>query len=59
MHIMGSNNFTFEATFGDDSTVGEGNVGTVDGQQPIEVIIESSTMVTFNNMRVQSSNGAF
>lgn len=63
IHIMGSNNFTFEATIADEcfgeSCVleGEGNVGTVDGQQPIEVIIETSTDVKFQDMRVQSANG--
>lgn len=57
IHIMGTNNFTFDATIGEESTVGEGNVGNLDGQQPIDVIIESSTLVTFNDLRVQSSNG--
>lgn len=58
MHIIGSNNFTFDATIGPESTVGQGNVGTTDGQQPIEVIIEGSSLLTFNDLRVQSSNGA-
>eukprot|EP00903_Cladosiphon_okamuranus_P018634 g17151.t1 len=56
MHIVGSNNFTFDATIGPDSTVGEGNVGTTDGQQPIEIVIEGSSLLTFNDLRVQSSN---
>ncbi|CAN0012704.1 unnamed protein product, partial [Hapterophycus canaliculatus] len=62
IHIMGSNNFTFEATigsecWGDDCVIeGEGNVGSLDGQQPIEVIVESSTLVTFKDMKVQSVN---
>ncbi|CAM9160508.1 unnamed protein product [Ectocarpus sp. 4 AP-2014] len=56
IHVMGTNNFTFDATIGDESTVGEGNVGNLDGQQPIDVVIESSTLVTFNDLRVQSSN---
>eukprot|EP00903_Cladosiphon_okamuranus_P018639 g17154.t1 len=63
IHVMGSNNFTFEATIADecwptDDCVieGEGNVGSVDGQQPIEVIIEDSTDVKFTDTRVQSAN---
>ena len=60
IHIMGeSTNFTFDATIGPDSTSGEGNVGSKNGQQPIEVIIEGSTLVTFNDLRVQSSNGEY
>lgn len=58
MHITGSNNFTFDATLGPESSVGQGNVGTTDGQQPVEIIIEGSTLLTFNDLRVQSSNGA-
>ena len=64
MHIMRSNNFTFEATIGDECYgdpctlgEGEGNVGSLDGQQPIEVIVEDSTLVTFQDMRVRSVNG--
>lgn len=64
IHITGSNNFTFEAVVGDECygdpcryAEGEGNVGSVDGQQPIEVIVEGSTLVTFQDMRVQSKNG--
>eukprot|EP00752_Nemacystus_decipiens_P007213 g6456.t1 len=56
IHIVGSNNFTFDATFDPESLLRDGNVGTTDGQQPIEVIVESSTMVTFNDLRVKSSN---
>eukprot|EP00752_Nemacystus_decipiens_P014959 g13318.t1 len=62
IHVMGSNNFTFEATiadecYGDPCVVeGEGNVGSLNGQQPIEVIIETSTDVKFQDMRVQSVN---
>ena len=58
MQITGSNNFNFDGTLGPEETVGQGNVGTTDGQQPIEIIIESSALLTFNDMRVQSSNGA-
>lgn len=57
IHISGTNNFTFEATFGDDSSEGSGYVGSIDGQQPIEVIIENSSLITFNNMSVRSTNG--
>lgn len=56
IHITGSTNFTFDATIGPESTSGEGNVGSIDGQQPIEVVVEGSTLVTFNDLRVQSSN---
>ncbi|CAN0405209.1 unnamed protein product, partial [Ascophyllum nodosum] len=57
IRILGSNNFTFEATFNDEySSEGEGYVGSTDGQQPIEVIVESSTLVTFHNMSVRSTN---
>lgn len=59
IHITGSNNFTFEATIGSDETEGEGNVGRTAGQQPIEVIVESSSLVTFQDMRVSSDNGEF
>ena len=63
IHITGSNNFTFEATidsecYGDPCVLeGEGYVGNLDGQQPIEIIIESSSLVTFQDMKVQSVNG--
>lgn len=58
LHITGTNNFTFEATTsGADGAEGEGNVGSLDGQQPIEVIIEDSSLVTFQDMRVESANG--
>ncbi|CAM9941298.1 unnamed protein product, partial [Ectocarpus fasciculatus] len=62
IHVSASNNFTFEATiadecWGDDCVIeGEGNVGSLDGQQPIEVIVESSTLVKFQDMKVQSVN---
>lgn len=54
---MGSNNFTFEATVDSPGDVGEGNVGSLDGQQPIEVIVERSSLLKFQDMRVQSLNG--
>lgn len=63
IHIMGSTNFTFEATIADECFApdcvleGEGRVGSVDGQQPIEIIIENSTDVKFKDMRVLSING--
>ncbi|CAM9695160.1 unnamed protein product [Ectocarpus sp. 6 AP-2014] len=62
IHVSGSNNFTFEATIADECWAddcvleGEGNVGSLDGQQPIEVIVESSTLVKFQDMKVQSVN---
>ncbi|CAM9648998.1 unnamed protein product [Ascophyllum nodosum] len=57
IRILGSNNFTFEATFNNEySSEGEGYVGSTDGQQPIEVILESSSLVTFHNMSVRSTN---
>ena len=57
IRISGSNNFTFEATFADYSSEGAGFVGSTDDQQPIEVIVESSSLVTFHNMSVRSTNG--
>lgn len=62
LHITGSQNVTFEATVGEggndsNSTLGEGNVGSLDGEQPIEIIVDSSTFVTFTDMRVTSPNG--
>lgn len=59
IHIVGSNNFTFEATIASDSFVGSGRVGTLDGQQPIEVVIETSSLVHFQDMAVFSANGEF
>ncbi|CAM9430682.1 unnamed protein product, partial [Ectocarpus sp. 13 AM-2016] len=57
LHIMGSNNFTFEATIdSEEDSEGQGNVGSVDGKQPIEVIVETSSLVKFQDMRVQSVN---
>ncbi|CAM9649069.1 unnamed protein product [Ascophyllum nodosum] len=59
IRIVGSNNFTFEATFVNDDEFfpeGEGYVGSTDGQQPIEVIVESSSLVTFDHMSVRSTN---
>ena len=59
IHIAGSNNFTFVAEIDVDysEAEGEGFVGSLDGQQPIEVIIESSSLVTFQDMKVSSANG--
>ncbi|CAN0074142.1 unnamed protein product [Ectocarpus fasciculatus] len=57
LHIMNSNNFTFEATIADyEGAEGQGNVGSLDGQQPIEVIVEGSSLVKFQDMKVQSVN---
>ena len=57
IHIMGSTNFKFDATIGDENDEGDGYVGSLDGQQPIEVIVESSTRVIFQDMSVRSANG--
>ncbi|CAM9670164.1 unnamed protein product [Ascophyllum nodosum] len=54
--IMGSTNFTFEATIDSSNDEGEGYVGSLDGQQPIEVIIDSSNGVTFQDVSVKSTN---
>lgn len=56
MVIRDTRNVTFEATFGSEFS-GEGNVGSLDGQQPIEIVIEGSTILKFDHMRVTSSNG--
>lgn len=56
IHLLGSSNFTFEATI-DSRSEGEGNVGSLDGRQPVEVIVESSSLVTFQDMKVTSDNG--
>lgn len=53
----GSNNFTFEATVEAIGDEGEGNVGSLDGHEPIEIIIEDSSLLKFQDMRVQSLNG--
>lgn len=58
MHITGSNNFTFEATVsGEEGVEGQALLGTLDGDQPIEVIIEGSSLVKFQDARVRSVNG--
>ena len=57
IHIVDTTDFTFEATFDTGSERGDGYVGSVDGQQPIEVIVESSQRVTFQDMDVRSANG--
>ena len=58
LHVMGSNNFTFEATVrNEEEDSSQGSVGSLDGQQPIEVIVESSNLVTFTDVRVRSANG--
>ena len=54
---MDSTNFTFDATVGYEYDEGDGYVGSLDGQQPIEVIVESSTGVIFQDMSVRSANG--
>lgn len=57
IRLMGSTNFTFEATIGSEEAEGEGNVGSLEGQQPIEVIIQSTSLAKFTDMRVESPNG--
>ena len=57
IRIVGSTNFTFDATIGSSSDEGEGYVGSLDGQQPVEVVVESSTSVIFEDMSVRSTNG--
>lgn len=57
IHLLSSHNFTFEATIGSDETEGEGYVGSLDGQQPIDIIIETTSLVTFTDLRVRSANG--
>ena len=57
IHIVDTTDFTFEATFNRFLEEGDGYVGSVDGQQPIEVIVESSQRVTFQDMDVRSANG--
>ena len=57
IRIVGSTNFTFDATIGSSNDEGEGYVGSLDGQQPVEVVVESSTSVIFEDMSVRSTNG--
>lgn len=62
LHITGSHNVTFEATvheggYDSESSLGQGSVGSLDGEQPVDVIVDNSTLITFTDMRVTSSNG--
>lgn len=58
IHITASNNFTFEGPRGSDSgSAGQGFVGSSDGPQPLELIVESSSLVTFNDVYFLSANG--
>lgn len=59
IHIMASNNFTYEGPVNFESgDAGQGFVGSSsDGPQPIELIVESSTLVTFNDVYFLSANG--
>lgn len=58
IHIMASNNFTFEGPLSSESgPAGQAFVGSSDGPQPIEVIVESSSLVTFNDVYFLSANG--
>ena len=61
IRIAGSNNFTFAATLDEGSNFREdeenGNVGSLDGPQPIDVIVDTSTDVKFIKTQVNSVNG--
>ena len=58
IHITASTNFTYEGPRSFESgSAGQGYVGSSDGPQPIELIVESSTLVTFNDVYFSSDNG--
>lgn len=58
IHITGSNNFTFEGPRGYDSgSSGQAYVGKSEGLQPVQVVIDSSTLVTFTDIGVFSDFG--
>lgn len=61
IRITGSNNFTFAPTLDPGSNFREdeenGNVGSLNGPQPIDVIVESSTLVSFAETQFNSLNG--
>eukprot|EP00903_Cladosiphon_okamuranus_P018636 g17153.t1 len=60
IRIEGSNNFTFAATLDEGFNFREdeenGNVGSLDGPQPIDVIVEGSTDVKFVKTQFNSIN---
>ncbi|CAM9345152.1 unnamed protein product [Pylaiella littoralis] len=57
IHLSNVNNFTFVGPRGSDSQwVGQGFIGSDDGPQPLDVLIESSRIVTFNDVLFQSVN---
>ena len=61
VRIAGSNNFTFAATLDEGSNFREqeenGNVGSLDGPQPIDVVVDTSTDVKFIKTQFNSVNG--
>eukprot|EP00752_Nemacystus_decipiens_P013409 g11873.t1 len=58
IRIMASNNFTFEGprSTSEPGDAGQAYVGSSDGPQPIELIVESSTLVAFNDVYFFSAN---
>lgn len=59
IHLSSAYNFTFVAPRGSDSgDWGQGLVGSSDGAQPLDVLIESSSLVTFTDALFESANGA-
>lgn len=58
IHLFNSNNFTFVGPRGSDSgSTGQGFIGSTDGPQPLDVLLEGSSLVTFNDVLFQSVNG--
>ena len=61
VRIAGSNNFTLAATLDEGSNFREGemngNVGSLDGPQPIDVVVDTSTDVKFIKTQFNSVNG--
>eukprot|EP00903_Cladosiphon_okamuranus_P010017 g9499.t1 len=59
IHIMASKKLTFVGPLSsneESGSAGQGFVGSQDGPQPIELIMESSTLVTFNDVYFLSAN---
>eukprot|EP00752_Nemacystus_decipiens_P014960 g13319.t1 len=60
IRIAGSTNFTFASTLDEGSNFREdeenGNVGSLDGPQPIDVVVETSTDVKFIKTQINSVN---
>lgn len=58
VHLFNSNNFTFVGPRGSESgSTGQGFIGSTDGPQLLDVLLESSSLVTFNDVLFQSMNG--